>query len=413
MKKPVTITVFEHESLKADGVKLTSSQLKALQAFYGTNGVPYFSLIHNGVKFNEFVGVIQVGKIVIEILPKADKNNSEEDWQTMLIGMLRAVNLFEIHAPTSSALKIKSNSVLDLYFELFLNEIEYLLHRGLTKKYRKIDGNSKALKGSIQFAKNIQQNLIHKERFYVRHTTHDVSHTLHQILFKTINLIRQINTNPLLANKAATLQMWFPEMQDIKVTQATFQKITLSRKTEPYQKALEIARLLLLNFHPDVSRGNNHVLALMFDMNLLWERFIYVSLKKELRRTNPAWHVTPQAIKHFWKPVNGYRSAIRPDIVITKNKDDYIVVDTKWKNLSNLKPSDEDLKQMFVYHEYFIAKKVALAYPGDFKRITGNYYTSNGDFGDRECSLIAIRVQNNIQDWQRAIAKELVNWIEY
>lgn len=411
MKNPGTITVYEHESLKADGVKLKSEQLKALQAFYGEKGVPYFSLIHNGVRFNEYVGVIQVGSTIIEVLPKADKHTNEEDWRTMLIGMLRAVSLFEIHAPTSSALKLKSNSILDLYFELFLNEVEYLLHRGLTKKYRKTEGNSKTLKGSIQFAQHIQKNLVHKERFYVRHTTYDVSHPLHQILFKAINLVKQINTNTLLNSRAATLQMWFPEMVDIKVTETTFNKLVLNRKTEPYRKALEIARLLLLNFHPDVSRGRNHVLALMFDMNLLWERFIYVSLKKELVKTKPGWSITAQASKHFWKPENGYRSAIRPDIVITKDKSDCIVIDTKWKNLSNLKPSDDDLKQMFVYHEYFNATKVALAYPGDFEKVRGNYFTSTGIEGNRECSLIGLKVQKDIKHWQQEIGRTVLSWM--
>lgn len=411
MKKTGTITVYEHESLKADGTKLKPDQLKALQAFYGEKGVPYFSLIHNGIRFNEFVGVIQIGNTLIEVLPKADKYTQEEDWRIMLIGMLRAVSLFEIHAPTNSALKVKSNSILDLYFELFMNEVEYLLHRGLTKKYRLTHGNSKALKGSIQFAQHLQKNLIHKERFYVRQTTYDVFHPLHQILYKAISLIKQINTNSLLTSKAATLEIWFPEMDDIKISEATFNKLVLNRKTEPYRKALEIARLLLLNFHPDVSRGKNHVLALMFDMNLLWERFIYVSIRKELLKIDPQFNITPQASKHFWKPENGYRSAIRPDIVINKDTENCIVIDTKWKNLTSLKPSDDDLKQMFVYHEYFNAKKVALAYPGEFEKVKGKFFTTAGEEGKRECSLISFKVQKDIKLWQQEIGEAVNNWL--
>src|SRR5688572_33252646 len=124
MRSQNTITVFEHETLKADGVRLHTDQLKAFQRFYGEKGTPYFSLVHNGVRFNEFVGVIQVGNTTIEVLPKADKNSNKEDWKNMLIGMLRTVNHFEVHTPSSSSLKLRSNSILDLYFELFLNEVE-------------------------------------------------------------------------------------------------------------------------------------------------------------------------------------------------------------------------------------------------------------------------------------------------
>ncbi|MBA3285571.1 MAG: restriction endonuclease, partial [Nitrosopumilus sp.] len=67
IQKKSSIVVFEHESLRmGEGEKsISKDQLKALQIFYGEKGVPYFSLIHNGVKFNEHVGVIQVGNSII------------------------------------------------------------------------------------------------------------------------------------------------------------------------------------------------------------------------------------------------------------------------------------------------------------------------------------------------------------
>ena len=109
------ITVFEHQIIKLnqtiDGVLFNDAKLKALQSFYGDKGVPYFSLIHNGVRFNEHVGVIQVGETLIEVLPKADKHSiskgEKDKWREVLIGMIRAVGLFEIHAPSSSQLKLK------------------------------------------------------------------------------------------------------------------------------------------------------------------------------------------------------------------------------------------------------------------------------------------------------------------
>src|SRR5690606_15765132 len=101
------ITVFEHETLRHDkgDKRITVDQLKALQNYYG-DGIPFYSLCYNGVKFNEHVGAIQIGKTLIEVLPKADKVSSskeeeeeeeeEKTWRDILIDMLRAVGSFDI-----------------------------------------------------------------------------------------------------------------------------------------------------------------------------------------------------------------------------------------------------------------------------------------------------------------------------
>src|SRR3954465_7156670 len=86
-----TISVFEHETLKLGNSRhdISTEELSALQRFYGSRGVPFFSLIYQGVKFNSYVGVIQEGSLTIEILPKADKYAKDDGqvriWQRRLI----------------------------------------------------------------------------------------------------------------------------------------------------------------------------------------------------------------------------------------------------------------------------------------------------------------------------------------
>lgn len=413
------ITLFEHQILKLNqvigGVKFDEQNLKAFESYFGDKGVPYFSLIHNGVKFKQYVGVIQVGNTIIEVLPKTDNNNigsnEKKQWRDILIDMLFAVGFFDITAPSTSTLKLKPNSILDLYFELFINEVEYLLNSGLIKKYRRKDGNVTALKGALQFSKHIQHNLTHQERFFVRHTTYDIEHQLHSILFKTIGLLKQVNTNSSLHIRIGALWLNFPEMPELKVTELTFDRIVYSRKTELYKKSIEIARLLLLQYHPDISKGKNSVLALMFDMNKLWEKFVYRSLSKHKEAKTT---IVAQISKYFWKPESGYRSKMVADIILNKDKPTCVVLDTKWKNLNGYNPSPADLRQMYVYHEYYGAKRVALVYPGEkLGKTSGNYLDPKTDKKTgKECSIVILPVEPNINQWQKNIGEYFNTWIK-
>lgn len=408
------ITVFEHQSIKLGqefpNGKFDLDVLLACQRFYGEAGVPYYDLIHNGIRFKEFVGVIQVGNTVIEVLPKADKKEGKDSdtskWQLILVGMLKAVHGFEVQAPSSSNLSLKSNTILDLYFELFIREIEFLLHTGLVKKYGKVNGNVNALKGSLQFGKHIQNNLIHQERFFVKHTIYDVQHLLHYIIYKTLRLLKLINTNTNLHSRIGALLLHFPEMPDIRIAESLFEKIILDRKTFRYQKALKIAKLLLLRYHPDLNNGQNHVLALMFDMNKLWEQFVAMSLRRQ-----PGFKVFTQKSKKFWNPKDGQRKTIRPDILIEVNSKNY-VLDTKWKLLTDNRPSVEDIRQMYAYHHYFTAEKVALVYPGDLSGVSGNYVEIDQSKDSiMECSLIFLPVGDNAKKWQQEIGSSFNKWI--
>lgn len=410
MNKDNFITVFEHEKLIFNlKVEKEKKLHDALELYYGIHS-PFFKLIRNGVQFNEYVGILQIGKTTIEVLPKADKSG-EEKWRNLLIGMIKTVWGFDVKSTGSSSLKLKSNSILELYFELFVNEIEYLIHRGLIKKYRKNEGNQNSLKGALQFSKHISKNLVHKERFYVKYTQYSNEHQIHEILYKTIKLLANFNTNSHLKGRVSSLLLNFPEMKDFKVNESTFEKIVFDRKNRHYETALDIAKLLLLNYHPDVSKGQNDVLALMFDMNNLWEQFVLVTLKRKLT----SHQVSSQVTRSFWKPTSGFSSKMRPDLILRcKDSEDIFVLDTKWKNLNGYNPLPEDLRQMYVYHRFYQAKKVSLLYPSSVHSIQkGNYFSSktHGEMSEKECSIIQIATSDNLRLWQEEIVMNIGDYL--
>lgn len=363
MSRSNSIQVFEHSFLPIEG-QFEQRHFTALSKLNALHNYQYFDLKHNGVVFKQFVGVLQVDGLVIEVLPKIDKYELEDSitknkWQSALIEMLRVTKKLKVQQLGEANVSKQSIHLLDIYFEWFLNEVQLLIHQGLIKQYYKETSNVKALKGKLEFSKHIEQNLIHKERFYTTHQVYDKNHLIHQILGQALSIIAQMSKGSYLYSKCKTVQLNFPEVKTIQATLRIFEKLPKNRKTAPYETALAIARLIILNYAPNIKSGSENMLALLFDMNSLWEEYILIKLKQVAEENGVT--VLGQNSKGFWKNIT-----IRPDIVIEKG-DETFIIDTKWKNIDYSEPSTNDLRQMYVYNEYWDSKKAMLLYPTNSK----------------------------------------------
>ncbi len=373
----LTISVYEYDILRIGHQGFKESHWKALLKLNELNNGAYFSVLYNGIKFTQFVGVIQVEDIVIEILPKINKSDDKTDWREVLIQMLKACKKLSPNTYGNAHVKKQNLSLLDLYFDSYLNEVSQLIKSGLIKKYRAQSGNIKVLKGRLNFAQHIKENLVHKERFNTTHQVYDTVHDLHFILNEALLVVDQMTKGAFLQDKCKRTLFSFPELERKKVSIQLLNSIKLNRKTEPYARALELARLILLNYSPDIAGGREKMLALLFDMNKLWEEYILRSLQKYKVE---GVKISGQRQKMFWSSDSPKMSKVlRPDIAIEKDGQTFII-DTKWKLPQNGRPSDDDLKQIYVYNKLWNAKRGILLYPQAIKdtaNISGAYNSGN------------------------------------
>lgn len=384
----------------------------------------------NGIKFKSYVGVITVKDLTIYVLPKADKdakeaNGDKELWQKRLTFMLSQVYKLNVQTNTPANLQWKPNALLNIFLKKFLEEVAVLLNRGLIKTYRKTDGNRNALKGKLLFNKQISVNCVHQEQFYVRYTTYDYNHILNRIIRQALLAVCDITNSSDIKGRATSTLFNFPELHEIAVTPELFSRLIYDRKSEDYRNVIKLAEMILLNYSPDLHHGSNHVWTLMFDMNKLWEEFVYVTLKRKL----PGCTVTAQKQKNLWKNMSTNSiKHVKADIVI-QNKDGKIfVLDTKWKMPKydgKIVPSDADLHQMYVYLDIYgdnqsseKAKKVALLYPGhDIPDVEGEFINTTTN---AKCDMIFLpgkdyqATEDNKKEfvsWQNAMAEHINNWI--
>ena len=415
MARAIQVFEFEKLTLHEDwrGRYLEQKELDKLYEFNDNNDNVYFTGIRDGVKFKNYVGVIQIGGLTIEILPKTDKNTAEDSdfsaWHGALLNMLKVCKHINVNSVSEASLKRKHNSILDLYFEMYLDEVQSLLRAGLVKKYRRDASNVFALKGRLDFNKNIQKNLIHQERFFTEHQVYDYENLVNQIILRGLTILGSLTYNAQLKDKISRLRVSFPEIKEIPIQKYHFDKVKENRKTAAYNRALQIAKMIILNYSPDIRSGQENMLTLLFDMNKLWEEYVYRML---LRTKDKNITVSFQNKQAFWEG-----RTIRPDLVLSKKDengvDEIFVIDTKWKVLdaNSPKPSDNDLKQMYAYNLYWNAKRSMLLYPNS-KTIDekfGNYWKGREDSENNQCKVGFIDILDDDSQLNFSIGEQILS----
>ena len=377
------IRVFEYSQLSINGIDFTQAHFDQLVRYNEQHGNKYFSVGHKRIYFKNYVGVFQVGNLVIEILPKADKHNITTDelknkWHNALIYMLHVCGYIKIDSISRADLRLQDITLVDLFYKLFLDEVKTIVHHGLIREYRHKSENLPYLKGRLVFNKHLSENYLHKEKFYTVSQVYDHNNIYNQILCKALLVLKSsINKGNLFYSEICNLLFSFEEMDGINVSDKLFDSLVFTRNNHKYESAITLARLIIQNYSPDLINGANSVIGILFDMNKLFETFIYRRLKREENNFGEyKLYIKGQTSREFWQG-----RSVRPDIILEYMIDGEqyrVIIDTKWKVLAGDGPHDSDLKQMFVYNVHFNSFHGVLMYPeGEDKSKVDSAYESS------------------------------------
>ena len=157
----------------------------------------------------------------------------------------------------------------------------------------------------------------------------------------------------------------------------------------------------------------------MYDMNKLYEKYIEVKLREKL---GDEYRVTAQDQVDFWKFTNKSFRKVKPDLVVYKGEEVVAVLDTKWKIPKEEQfPSIQDLRQMFVYNQYYFKekqdKRAALVYPNIEASIEKGEYKNKANFGTCDVVYVTMqkpnRVENDIEMKQSEFDIDITKLVEY
>lgn len=118
-----------------------------------------------------YVGLVAMTDgTVIEILPKiAGDGISISETKQIFLTMLKSVKDIIFKDFNVAALHVDRINLLEIFIKMFLDEVATLTKKGLKGAYSSIEENHQFCKGKILVVQNIKQNLLNKERFFIRY----------------------------------------------------------------------------------------------------------------------------------------------------------------------------------------------------------------------------------------------------
>jgi len=415
-----SIIVFEYgEIVISDDVAVSQSvthkqadQLLDLKSQYRDK---VFSLSgRNKLKAQQFVGIVQAGDVLVEVLPKIEGIDNSIIRQN-LVGMLAKTRKLDIRDGeiTNTA---SQHSLLEIVVRLFCDRLFVEVHRGLVNRYERQEENLFVLRGKLDTTRQAKFNAAHPERFYCQYDEFHADNPLNQVLKAAVAHLRKYSIDSENQRRLTELYFALDGISEVHPTNLEWHRIHLDRTSRRFHTLINLARLFLKNEHQDVSSGKTDGFSLLFDMNKLFEEYIGEVAKATLTDVDVQLQ-TPQRYllqKTLHADDKDFSQAFKvmPDVVgVNADKSIKWIIDTKWKLLDESKRrnvSQADIYQMIGYAHCYDCNDVVLLYPHHTE--VGNDHGHQAGYTiliDQKSSEKSIRVATVCLKDLKAVSKQL------
>ncbi len=344
---------------------------------------------YTGLQVLNYVGVITTPfGCQIEIIPKIVQDRDEgegedevENSRSKLAKMLSKIGLIKFRNFNNASLKVFNKPLPEVLINQFLNDVRLLIKRGIRNDYVAIREEAAYLKGRLQIATQIRQPVGRQHLFQVEHDEflpdRAENRLIHSALIKVSKQSKNLQ-NTRLANELLFVFDDIPKSLNYKLD---FTRWLDNDRSMVHYKAVKLWCDLILNGKTPFSLADSHHgLSFLFSMNVLFEKYVAVILRDQLKKSG-GYNVKEQASSKYLVENHGAiaKFQLRPDILIRKEQGAISVLDTKWKLIDESKISDNygisqaDMYQLYAYGKKYLLEgkgEVFLIYPetAKFKR---------------------------------------------
>lgn len=329
-----------------------------------------FTWTRRGVRFGSRCGVLSLGDVTVEILPKI--YGIEEDTgssRRALVRMLAVARRLKLDDVGVAGVRFQAHSLLDVFVLHFCHVLNDQLLKGLHRQYREAEDGLVTIRGRIGLSKQLRSNLAVHGRTYCHFDEFDTDNPLNRIIRRVVLQLRRAPLGR--AASEAVLDQFnaLHDVSDVPITAADIDRLPLDRQTRRFESVLAMCRWFVENTHPDVTSGDSECVALLFDMNRLFEAFVASKLRAvanvvgmTLRAQGPRRYM----VEYPRSDTSAF--LMIPDLTFSADSGQVeALADTKWKVLDQadqkLAISQADLYQMESYATRYRCTRLLLIYP--------------------------------------------------
>jgi 5-methylcytosine-specific restriction enzyme subunit McrC len=379
----------------------------------------------------QWVGVLQIPGLQLEILPKTDNHDPPEDAEeerkflgdtrANLVTMLLRGGLVAVRSRGVADLSLTRGSIHDRLVDAFLDRAIFELQRGLDRGYTSEEENLLALRGKLLVGQQVTRNAAQRHRFYCRH---DIMSEATPICIRIKQACRVLAERSLPASVSVKVQDVLAMLDE--VPEVPFRRgepdPTFTRQNERFSDIYQFSCMILEGQAADVKGGQVETFSLLFDMDQVFERFIAAFVRSEVIPRIDSAAAQAQGVgdrRYLLRDTEGPGMLhLKPDLLV-KRGHQTLIIDTKWKRLEANKlahPSNDDLYQLYAYlhryeckNAYLLYPKVAGVDPRTFVALRGHSADESGRVGVR-----FVDVSRNLRNREERdlLADELVTLVQ-
>ena len=404
----VNIKLSEYDSCRDVGKILSPEDLGKIENFLKKNHLQNaFKITPNSLESNSWVGVVKCGHFQVQVLPKLLASNAYDKEAIILknlVFMLSYTRNLEIKSLESSMLSKCENPFLEILIREFASSLFECLKKHSPKSYIRQEDNLCFLKGKLKISGHIRHNLTNQAHFYCEYDEFSEDNVLNQLFYYVATCLSNISRDNENKKILSLIKNFYSEITWTTFDKTKANKVKLYRNQLSFEKPLKLAKMFVENSSVDLSLNKVKNIALLWDMNKLFEEFVFEIMR---RYNKNGWKVEAQKGKRLLEQDNSKKRNTYVDIYAYKGNK-RIILDTKYKKFEGIDSfSNSDAFQVIAYCYLHESRKAILVYP-QWTKIKPNTPPYNLNTNNPDKPVIQFKTVNLMQD----IKKNLSSIIE-